>query len=136
MVRMSEEEYDRLMKKREALKNKREKESKPQKIAHDFKKKNKFNAVKTKRGEFNFDSGKEAKRYDTLLSLQESGEVIFFLRQCPFHLPGNVTYRVDFLVFWADGHVSVEDVKGILTPQFIDKKKIVESLYPVEVEIL
>lgn len=96
----------------------------------------KFNAKITERDGYKFHSKKEANRYDQLIMLQRSGEVLFFLRQVPLHLPGNVTYRVDFLVFWTDGHVSVEDVKGFITPQFIDKRKMVEALYPIKIEVL
>jgi hypothetical protein len=128
---MTEEEYQKLMSKRETL----EKKSLKMGIQHNFKK-NKYNAKKTERDGFRFDSQKEARRYDKLMLLKESGEVLFFLRQCPFHLPGNVTYRVDFIVFWVDGHVSIEDVKGMRTPQYVLKKKMVESLYPVTIEEL
>ena len=44
-----------------------------------------------------------------------------------------MTYRCDFAVFWADGRVTFEDVKGMRTPQYIANKKMVESLYPVEI---
>ena len=54
--------------------------------------------------------------------------------QVPFHLPGNVKYVVDFQVFMTDGTVKFIDVKGHRTPQYIAKKKMVEALYPVEIE--
>jgi len=60
--------------------------------------------------------------------------VLFFLRQTPFHLPGGVTYRVDFQEFHSDGSVHFIDVKGVRTKSFIAKKKMVEALYPVEIE--
>jgi dsDNA-binding SOS-regulon protein len=94
----------------------------------------KFRAKPTVRDGFRFDSKKEAKRYDDLKLLKRAGEVVFFLRQAPFHLPGNVTYRIDFVVFWSDGNVTFEDVKGVRTPQYITKKKMVEALYPIEIE--
>ena len=98
-----------------------------------FKNKHKFGAVKTERNGFKFASKKETRRYDELLLLQRSGEVVFFLRQVPFHLPGNVTYRVDFQIFWKDGTVTFEDVKGFETVGFIKNKKMVEALYTVEI---
>jgi hypothetical protein len=104
------------------------------KIKHNFGRSHKYNAKKTERGEFKFDSQKEAKRYDKLILMKKNNEVLFFLRQVPFHLPGNVTYRIDFVIFWSDGHVSFEDVKGMKTPQYIMKKKMVESLYPIKIE--
>ncbi len=93
----------------------------------------KFNAQITERNGFKFGSKKEASRYDQLLLLIRAKEVVFFLRQVPFHLPGNVTYRVDFQIFWSDGEVTFEDVKGMKTPMYIMKKKLVESLYPIKI---
>ena len=128
-MRLSEEEYQNLLKK---MNQKKETEPPPQPVKKRVG--NKFNAKITERDGFKFHSKKEARRYDQLILLQQSGEVSYFLRQVPFHLPGNVTYRVDFLVFWADEHVGFEDVKGVLTPQYKMKKKMVESLYPVVIE--
>lgn len=93
----------------------------------------KFNAVKTVRDGIKFHSKKEAKRYDELVLLKASGEVLFFLRQVPFHLPGNVKYLCDFMVFWADDTVSFEDVKGMKTATYIMKKKMVEALHPIKI---
>jgi len=94
----------------------------------------KYNAKPTLTDGIRFDSKKEAKRYQHLKMLQEAGVILFFLRQVPFDLPGKVKYRADFMIFWADGHVSVEDVKGYRTPQYLTKKKMVEDLYPIKIE--
>ncbi|MFQ5601545.1 MAG: DUF1064 domain-containing protein [Candidatus Krumholzibacteriia bacterium] len=85
------------------------------------------------RGEITFDSIKEAQRYDSLLLAQQQGAVRLFLRQVPFHLPGRVQYRLDFLVFWADETVTFEDVKGHRTQTYTLKKKQVESIYGIEI---
>lgn len=68
--------------------------------------------------------------------LQRSGIVLFFLSQVPFRLPGGVKYIVDYQIFFTDGSVKFVDVKGVLTDTFILKKKMVEDLYPVEIEIV
>lgn len=94
----------------------------------------KFNAIQTVRAGMKFPSKKEARYYDQLCIRQKMGEVFFFLRQVPFHLPGNVTYRVDFQEFRSDGTVHFIDVKGKRTKEFIRAKKQVEALYPVEIE--
>ena len=94
----------------------------------------KFKAKPTISGGFRFDSKKEAKYYDQLIFEQKAGYVLFFLRQVPFHLPGGVVYRVDFQVFTCDGKVKFIDVKGYRTPEYITKKKMVEALYPIEIE--
>lgn len=98
--------------------------------------KHKFNAVKTAVDGIKFASKKEAKYYQQLNLRKMAGEIVFFLRQVPFHLPGGVTYRVDFQEFHADGSVHFIDVKGFSTKDFIMKKKMVEDLYPVEIEIV
>lgn len=82
-----------------------------------------------------FDSKKEAKRYVDLTRLRAAGVVSHFLRQVPFHLPGKTRFVCDFVVFWSDGRVTYEDVKGIQTETFRLKKRQVEELYPVEIEV-
>lgn len=95
----------------------------------------KYNAKPTEVDGIRFDSRKEARYYNNLVLRQKANEVLFFLRQVPFHLPGKATYRVDFMEFHSDGSVHFVDVKGVKTKDFILKKKLVESLYPVEIEI-
>lgn len=94
----------------------------------------KFRAKPTNCDGIRFASKKEAKRYSDLVRLKSSGYVLFFLRQVPLHLPGNVKYVCDFLVFWTDGKITFEDVKGLKTPMYIAKKKMVESVYPIEIQ--
>lgn len=95
--------------------------------------KHKFKAKPTETDGIRFSSKKEAKRYNNLKTLQNIGEVIFFLRQVPFHLPGGVKYVCDFFIFWANGEVTIEDVKGFKTETYKAKKKMVEALYPIEI---
>jgi hypothetical protein len=95
--------------------------------------KHKFRAKPQEYDGIKFASKKETQRYIHLQNLQKSGEVLFFLRQVPFYLPGGVKYVLDFLVFWSDGSVTMEDVKGLKTPMYIAKKKMVESIYPIEI---
>lgn len=94
---------------------------------------NKYNAKKTVVDGIRFDSQHEARYYQRLKIMKKMGEVDFFLRQVPIHLPGGVTIRVDFLVFYKNGIVRFEDAKGRPTPQYIDKKKIAEDLYPLTI---
>ena len=60
--------------------------------------------------------------------------MLFFLMQVPFLLPGGVKYRLDFLIFESNGEVHCVDVKGMRLRSYIDKKKMVEALYPVTIE--
>src|SRR5262245_13759073 len=94
----------------------------------------KFKAKPQNYERIHFASKKECKRYTDLLSLKQAGDVLFFLRQVPLHLPGGVKYVCDFLVFWQDGHVTFEDVKGMKTLLYITKKKIVEATYPIQIQ--
>ena len=80
-----------------------------------------------------FRSKKEAKRYQELTLLKKSGEVDFFLRQVPMHFPSGTKYVLDYMVFWNDGRITWEDVKGFRTDIYRLKKKEVEYHYPIEI---
>lgn len=94
----------------------------------------KFYAKRTESDGIKFPSKKEARYYEELKLRVRAGEVVFFLMQVPFLLPGGVKYRVDFAEFWTDGTVHFVDVKGMRLRSYIDKKKQVEALYPVTIE--
>jgi hypothetical protein len=96
----------------------------------------KFGAVSCERDQKKFPSRLERRYYDQLKIRQSNGEVVFFLRQAPFDLPGGVKYVCDFQVFLADGTVEFVDTKGRDTQMSIAKRKIVEDLYPVEIKIV
>ena len=98
----------------------------------------KFNAKQTTRtwndgSVIKFPSKKEAREFDKCMMEISAGQLLFFLRQVPFHLPGNVTYRLDFMKFWRDGTITLVDAKGRRTKEYIRAKKQVEALYPVEI---
>ncbi len=97
--------------------------------------KHKYHAKPQKVDEKHFDSKKEAQYYGILKLLQRTGEVLFFLRQVPFDLPGGIKYRVDFMEFWSNGDIKFVDCKGYMTRLSKNKIKQVESLYPVKIEI-
>ena len=97
-------------------------------------KKSKYNAEKRTVDGIRFASKKEAAYYQKLMMLKKNGDLRFFLRQAPFHLPGNIRYVIDFVEFWKDGRVRFVDVKGMKTKSFIRNKKQVESLYPIKIE--
>ena len=97
--------------------------------------KHKYSAIKVEYDGIRFDSKKEGRYYNELKLRVQSGEVVFFLRQTPFHIGGG-TYRVDFQEFHADGTVHFVDVKGFKTKAFNKSKKQVEAMYPVKIEIV
>jgi hypothetical protein len=94
----------------------------------------KYNAVPTDVDGIRFDSKREAAFYRELMTRQSAGDLKYFLRQIPFHLPGGVKYVCDFVVFENDGRVRFIDVKGVRTKTYVAKKKIVEALYPIVIE--
>lgn len=101
-----------------------------------LKPRHKYHAKITERDGKKFPSKAEARFYDSLKLLQKSGEVLFFLQQVPFQLPGNTKYYADFLIFYSDGNCSIVDVKGRDLPMSILKRKQVEDIYPVKIEIV
>ena len=103
---------------------------------HGLKKVNKYRNNPTYVDDIRFDSKKEANYYKDLKLLKESGAVIMFLRQTPFHLEGGVIYRLDFMEFWASGDVEFIDVKGRDTPMSKLKRKQVESVYHIKIELV
>ena len=94
----------------------------------------KFHAIPTEVDGIKFSSKKEARAYQNMELRKKSGDIVFFLRQVPFHLAGGVRYVVDFVTFNKDGSVHFVDAKGMKTPMYIAKKKIVEATYPIQIE--
>lgn len=106
-------------------------------LKHNFFNRHKYNAKQTTIDNIIFPSKKEADYYCNLKLRQKSGEVLFFLRQIPFYLPGGIIYRCDFLEFRTDNSVHFIETKGMKTPDFKLKMQLVEEAYPlVEIEII
>lgn len=96
--------------------------------------KHKYKAIPVEIEGIRFASKKEGRYFQQLRIREKSGEIVFFLRQVPIHLPGNVRYVIDFLEFHADGTVHFVDVKGIRTEAYKIKKRMVEAVYPITIE--
>lgn len=96
----------------------------------------KFQAVAVNDDGHRFSSKLEYKYCKYLELLQKAGEVVFFLRQVPFHLPGGVKYVCDFAVFYNDGRCDFVDIKGVETAEFKTKKRLVEAIYPVRISVI
>lgn len=106
-------------------------------LIHKFKErtsKSKYKNVRVEVDGFKFDSKAEARYYGELKLRQIAGDIKYFLRQVPFHLPGNIVYRCDFSVFENNGDIRYIDVKGVITDKYKMKKKLVEALYPIKIE--
>lgn len=84
-----------------------------------------------------FDSKREARYYEQLKLRRAAGEVSYWLRQVPFHMQGGTRYVVDFAVFFVDSAraPAYVDVKGRETPMFRVKRREVQHLYPIKIEL-
>jgi len=98
----------------------------------------KYHAKPVVRDGFKFPSKKEGRYYDYFKHLRDdTNEVLFFLRQVPFHIPGNIRVVVDFVVFYTDGDIRIYDVKGVKTERFRMNQKLLAQHYPmIDLEIL
>lgn len=86
---------------------------------------------------FVFDSVKEARRYQDLKLLEATGEIHSLERQVKFNIDANwkhiCVYYADFVYETKEGKQITEDVKGMRTPMYRLKKKLVEALYGIEI---
>lgn len=98
---------------------------------------NKYRAVKTELDGIVFDSKREANRYSELKLLLRAGTITELHIQPAFDVAVNgvpiCRYIADFRYTALDGKVTVEDVKGMRTPAYRLKKKLVEALYGIRI---
>lgn len=97
--------------------------------------KSKYGNKPTTVDDIRFDSQAEARYYRRLVNQWHTGEILWFIRQVPFGLPGGVTYSCDFLVALPGGGIEVVDVKGYLTAISALKIKQVEAIYGIKVKL-
>ena len=105
-----------------------------------FTKRQKYGAKAVTIDGIRFASKKEAKRYAELKLLAKAGEIYGLEVQPKVSVyAGNIklfTYIGDFgYYFCKPGNISriIEDVKGVRTPVYKLKKKIVEAVYNIEI---
>lgn len=107
-------------------------------------KRSKYNAQPTHVDGIRFDSRKEAARYSVLTMLEKAGEIHALTLQPVFPLVVVTeasgtraqigTYRGDFQYCEKGGaRAVVEDVKGVKTPVYRLKKKMVEAIYGITI---
>lgn len=94
-----------------------------------------------KRTEYNgrwYASKREAARAKELDLLIKAGEVVAWTPQPMYPLIVNKQkigiYIADFRVHWKDGRCTVEDVKGMATPVYRLKKKLVKAIHGIDIE--
>jgi len=108
-----------------------------QKIAK--KKKSKFNNIKVNHEGIVFDSKKEFFRYQQLQMLLKAGLIQDLKLQPRFKLEVNgqliCTYIADFEYMKGERRI-IEDVKGVRTPVFNLKNKLMKAIHDIDVEII
>ena len=96
----------------------------------------KYKAIKTTIDNIVFDSKKEAKRYGELMLRFRAGQIRNLELQPEFRVELNgvkvFKYRADFAYFEGQDRI-FEDVKGVRTPVYKLKKRIVEVLYSIQI---
>ena len=99
----------------------------------------KYKNIKVKLDGITFDSKKEAVHYAYLKSLEKRGVITDLQLQTKldFKIDGKkiFTYKPDFEYNDEFGH-HIIDVKGIQTPVFKLKKKLIEAQYKTKIEII
>ena len=103
----------------------------------------KYNAKRTTVHGTTFASQREAKRYCELLLLEKAGEIQHLELQpvYPIEVRGalicryvaDFRYREKPLRTGSSGQVVVEDVKGMKTPVYRLKKKLIAALYGIQI---
>jgi Protein of unknown function (DUF1064) len=99
----------------------------------------KYKAVKTAIDGFVFDSKAEARRYQELMAMQKAGTITGLELQKEFELIPKqqgeraIKYRADFVYRVPDGGMVVEDVKGMKTPEYKIKRKLMLWIHGVRV---
>ena len=103
-----------------------------------------------------FDSKREARRWFELTTLEKVGEIKNLRRQVKFELiptqrepdiigkrggvkhgrvlEKEISYYADFVYEDKDGHVIVEDTKGVRTPEYIIKRKLLLWRYGIRIQ--
>jgi hypothetical protein len=97
---------------------------------------NKYGNRRTEVDGISFASAKEARRYSELKLLERAGKIKGLHLQPRFPLRVNevtvTTYVADF-IFDRDGETVVEDVKGVRTPTYKLKKKLMKAIHDIDV---
>lgn len=96
-----------------------------------------------------FDSKKEAERYLQLIAMQEEGEITDLQRQVKYLLipsqketigkktmviERECAYYADFVYKDKEGRQIVEDVKGMLTPEYVMKRKMMLWVHGIKIK--
>lgn len=103
--------------------------------------KHKFGAKRCTVDDKKFSSKLEARFFIQLQMRQKAGDILFFLTQVPFSLPGNIVYRLDFMIFHSPkdgevGEIEFVETKGFMTDSARIKLAQVEDIYGIKIRIV
>lgn len=144
-LRLSEEEYAELLKRRRGMTSAAATSSVSAGGAATFPigegfekpKRRKYGNRRVEIDGMKFDSQKEANYYfAVLLPSWKAGAYKLLARQVPFDLPGGIRYIADFVTVSRDGEVMVLDTKSEPTRMnrtYINKKKQMWSIWHIEI---
>jgi hypothetical protein len=96
----------------------------------------KYRAIKTEVDGITFASKKEAKRYQELRLLEKAGVIQDLRLQPKFEISVNGEHICDYIGdfnYVENGKVVIEDTKGVRTPVYRLKKKLVHALYKFDI---
>lgn len=106
----------------------------------------KYHAVKCELNGEHFDSLREMRRWQELKILERAGEIHDVMRQVPFELipaqrdpdtckviEHSVVYRADFCYTTKEGKFVVEDAKGMRTPAYVIKRKLMLYVHRIRI---
>lgn len=107
----------------------------------------KYGAIKTIVDGITFASNRESVRYIELRNLKMAGIIKSFTLQPKFLLQEgykrsdgkrirSITYIADFRVEYPDGHIEIEDSKGMETDVFKIKRKLLEAKYDLILKLV
>ena len=135
----TEEELNQRLKENPDLKVQRE--NPLPRLATLLPKEHKYHAKRTEYNGRHYASKKEAQHAQNNDTKIQAGLLDFYLTQVPFALPGNITHRIDFVEFSKVANtclfeVHFVEVKGYKTRLGEIKRKQVEELYGIEVEVV
>lgn len=102
-------------------------------------KKSKYGSVKKSVNGIVFDSKRESNRYQELMVLEQAGEIKNLRLQVPFELiPKSkygmpIRYIADF-VYYENEQLIVEDAKGVRTPVYKIKRRLMAEVYGIQIK--
>ena len=96
----------------------------------------KYHAIKTTVDNITFASKAEARHYGELKLLEKAGLITDIHLQVQYSIEVNgkhiCNYYADF-TYWENGEQKIIDVKGIKTPVYRLKKKLVEAIHGIKI---